>query len=90
VRSGPFACQEQPATRWAEYRNVRPMKIKGDAGGAWTEFAVISDEGSVAAGVAEGLRTVRVRPTLPAPARIGVVEAGFCARVVTVAVVDGG
>jgi hypothetical protein len=41
-------------------------------------------------GVAEGLRAVRVRPTLPAPARIGVVVAGFCARVVTVAVVDGG
>ena len=41
-------------------------------------------------GVAEGLRTVRVRPTLAAPARVGVVVAGFCARVVTVAVVDGG
>ena len=27
---------------------ARPMRIKGDADGAWTEFAVISDDGSVA------------------------------------------
>ena len=63
---------------------------QGWAAALLTDFGAISGDGSVAAGLAEGLRTAPVRPARPAPALIGVVVAGFCARVVTVAVVDGG
>jgi hypothetical protein len=65
------------------------MKIKGDAGGAWTEFAVISDDGSVAE-VSPRALDGPCEADSAAPARIGVVVAGFCARVASVAVVDGG
>jgi hypothetical protein len=41
-------------------------------------------------GVAEGLRSASVMPVEPAPVPVRVVVGGFCARVVTVAVVDGG
>jgi hypothetical protein len=41
-------------------------------------------------GVAEGLRSASVRRAVPAPVPIAVVVGGFCARVVTVAVVDVG
>jgi hypothetical protein len=41
-------------------------------------------------GVAEGVRSASVWPVGPAPVPIRVVVGGFCARGVTVAVVDGG
>jgi hypothetical protein len=63
---------------------------QGLAGGAfdgiWGDFGRPIGRG----GLAEGLRTAPVRPARPAPARIGVVVAGFCARVVAVVVVDVG
>jgi hypothetical protein len=55
-----------------------------------TEFGVISGRRIGRGGVAEGLRQASVRLVGRAPVPIRVVVGGFCVRVVTVAVVDGG